>query len=199
MKFECWNRWRFSLWRTETRSSVSHHTGCRCTRLHERKQTFTPSKIIRSSSEKSRKYFEWNQKLSRLETEKFNHFLTHERPIDKEGEEGGNERWMRVTLENKTPILLSGSCKHSLFFSLYPSFPHQTKFWHCCPPAAPTLHFLSIISLFPHRRPTLTCWLVLFCLLNPSCSPVSMVHKLLWNVTAAISENSEILFTSFSK
>ena len=47
------------------------------------------------------------------------------------------------------------------FFSPHPSLPRQTKFWHCCPPAAPTLRFLSIISLFLRHLPALRCWLAL--------------------------------------
>lgn len=47
------------------------------------------------------------------------------------------------------------------FFSLHPSLPRQTKFWQCCPPVAPTLYFLSIISLFLRHVPAHTCWLAL--------------------------------------
>lgn len=72
----------------------------------------------------------------------------------------------------------------TLFFSPYPSVPHQTKFWHCRPPTVPTPHFLSIISLVLHRVSADSSLSVPFSLDGPHGELLKT--KVLWHIRAAI-------------
>lgn len=165
MKCVCWNNWHFSLCWTENRSSVSHHMARRGTWLHKGKQTrLFHYKTSTAHTERYQGNILSGTKNSRDMNQRnvttFSHMNAHNSQSKRKAMK--NECRQPMT---KTPVFLSGGHKYSLFFSLYPSFPHQTKFWHCCPPATPTLHFLSIISLCLHHILTLICWLVPFCLL----------------------------------
>lgn len=82
------------------------------------------------------------------------------------------------------------------FFSPHPSLPRQTKFWQCCPPVAPTLHFLSIISLFLRHVPAHTCWLALSASWSLTLSRLEGPHweplkkpSCRWHVIAVLSKD----------